>query len=303
MSTRNNTKTEKSNESGDTKKIIDKYNRDDAVQTKYLPDRGDSSDKREKSRILDLAERKRIRERYTIRLKAADQNVNTSVGSKTISTCEDTTKDKSQTPSKIDTESISAKGLCENDESIKKGRSVKVPITSTLISDNDRTRIYKVVRFINRKPQKGSIQIDLTSRAKKTSKYTETERREAKRPPEIASGVDKKPDIKNSGSRRRFRRKQVASPASLRKASFSPPTEVAKWAPTCLNRETKPYYEAWVNTKLAAVSRGCDLNDRERTRLMETFRKALECRIDSPELVYEDLTDEKFTGRIRIKCK
>lgn len=83
----------------------------------------------------------------------------------------------------------------------------------------------------------------------------------------------------------------------------SPPTEVAKWAPSSINRHTKPYYEAWVNTTLAAISKSSrkDKLFLEKQNILQSFQRALAERPETPELVYENFTDEKYTGRIKVK--
>lgn len=81
----------------------------------------------------------------------------------------------------------------------------------------------------------------------------------------------------------------------------SPPTEVARWAPSSVDKHTKPYYEAWVNTTLAAISKNKNrdklLNDEK--FMLQSFRKAFE-RPETPELFYSNFADERYTGRIKI---
>ncbi|CAH2064598.1 unnamed protein product, partial [Iphiclides podalirius] len=96
------------------------------------------------------------------------------------------------------------------------------------------------------------------------------------------------------------RRKPNSSPSPIKGAiNESQPTEVVKWSPSCLSSQTRPYYEAWVDTSLTAVSR---CSERERLRLereMETLQRSW--RPVTPELLYERHDDESYTGRIRVR--
>ncbi|XP_050360268.1 uncharacterized protein LOC126780053 isoform X2 [Nymphalis io] len=109
--------------------------------------------------------------------------------------------------------------------------------------------------------------------------------------------LDTKDEI-NKDKRIKHKR-EVISPIRERHG-VSPPTEIAKWAPNSITDHTKPYYEAWINTTLAAM---CSKKDRlylEKKKIWKTFQKSLEQRPFSPELVYENYADERFTGKIRV---
>ncbi|CAG9577649.1 unnamed protein product [Danaus chrysippus] len=86
------------------------------------------------------------------------------------------------------------------------------------------------------------------------------------------------------------------------RTGHSPTTEVAKWAPDCINKHTKPYYEAWIDTTLTAISKDTKGKNINAKHLIKTFKQALQ-RAQSPDLVYKDFTDERNVGRIKINHK
>lgn len=114
--------------------------------------------------------------------------------------------------------------------------------------------------------------------------------------------VKEKSARKKSEKRKRQKQRLATSP-DLSVRMRSPPTEVAKWAPSSINRHTKPYYEAWVNTTLAAISKNSrkDKLFMEKQNILQSFQRALAERPETPELVYENCTDERYTGRIKVK--
>ena len=92
-----------------------------------------------------------------------------------------------------------------------------------------------------------------------------------------------KSDVKGSKTR-------TLSPILTKKAS--PSTEVAKWPG---NKLAKSYYDAWVN--YAGVSKNIAILEKD-TRIQKQLK-----RYKSPELMYENYADEKFTGRIKVNYK
>lgn len=103
--------------------------------------------------------------------------------------------------------------------------------------------------------------------------------------------------VKGQRRRKRF----SASPVKCVINEFAP-TEVVKWEPSCLTSQTRPYYEAWVDTTLTAFSK---YSEQEKCVMEKDLLKALQHlkRPVSPELIYERLKDERYTGRIRIRRK
>ncbi|XP_034838816.1 cylicin-1-like [Maniola hyperantus] len=110
---------------------------------------------------------------------------------------------------------------------------------------------------------------------------------------------------KISKKEKRNRLKCKLSQFSFATGNGSPPTEVAKWAPSSINRHTQPYYEAWVDTTLAAVSRKTKKTQQyyENQELVKSFKNILQQRVESPELMYENYFDERYTGKIKINTR
>ncbi|KOB70630.1 Fad-dependent amine oxidoreductase [Operophtera brumata] len=101
--------------------------------------------------------------------------------------------------------------------------------------------------------------------------------------------------------KKRGKKRRVTSPVLPVKGA-SPPTEVAKWAPSCISHHTKPYYEAWVDTTLAAISSGSNRDKLffDKQRFIQSFQRALYERTELPDLTYENCNDERYTGRIKV---
>ncbi|KAJ0184311.1 hypothetical protein K1T71_000734 [Dendrolimus kikuchii] len=170
------------------------------------------------------------------------------------------------------------------------------PIIKTIKTKND-AKVYKAVTFVDDKDTT-PLHVNIPEIKRRVSKIiTESMKARVKN---IVSKVSlKEKNVNRRDSRKRKQNKHVTSPeASIGKVS--PPTEVAKWAPSCINEHTKPYYEAWVNTTLTAIARdgGNDELMLEKQRIIESFKRALEDRPKTPELV---LLNEKYTGRITVR--
>lgn len=105
--------------------------------------------------------------------------------------------------------------------------------------------------------------------------------------------------------------KKVIRPISppMERGAMSPTTtEVARWVPRSIDDHTKPYYEAWVNTTLAAITknnRDGDQNELylKKKNIIQSFQRALDDYERNDIDSYEDYKDEKFTGRIKFKVK
>lgn len=171
--------------------------------------------------------------------------------------------------------------------------SQRKPIIKTLIVKND-NRVYKAVTFVDQK-QHMPLQINIPNEYKKKAKDS------SKLKLKLSKESLKEKPIKRV--KKRGKKARVLSPELFMKRNASPPTEVAKWAPSCINHHTKPYYEAWVDTTLAAISK-CSKKDKlyfEKQNIVETFQRALLERSGSPDLVYENYNDERYAGRIKVR--
>lgn len=170
----------------------------------------------------------------------------------------------------------------------------KKPLIKTVTDTCDATKKYKAVTFTERKPQK-SIEIKLPNF--ENIKLTKIPKLVNK------NKIDEKVGNKrNTKFDKKFKRKiEFASPTRSQDGD-SPPTEVAKWS-TDISEHTKPYYEAWINSTLAAISNKNERMYLEKRKIIKSFKKALELRSKSPELFYENFADERFTGRIKINTR
>ncbi|KAL0858517.1 hypothetical protein ABMA27_012379 [Loxostege sticticalis] len=210
----------------------------------------------------------------------------------------DTSKDKSD-----DSNESKQSDNTINARSAKKD-SQRKPIIRTILTKNDTTKIYKAVTFVDQKKNKPTLQIKIPNEIAKNPKHLKsTESMDVKKITPTLSGVS----IKEKTSRKKLERKKrgkrhIGSPPLPTKV-HDPPTEVAKWAPSSINRHTKPYYEAWVSTTLAAISKNSkkDKLFLEKQNLLQSFQRTLAERPETPELMYENFTDERYTGRIKVK--
>ncbi|RVE54900.1 hypothetical protein evm_000267 [Chilo suppressalis] len=185
------------------------------------------------------------------------------------------------------------------------------PVIKTVTSKNDSTKIYKAVTFVERdRLKQTALQVKLpdeyntpktsdTSATinKKNTEDTVEAKVEAK---EVKTRKHLAP--KKAGRKRSKLKRLSESPESLVRGN-SPQTEVAKWAPASINKHTKPYYEAWVSTTLAAISKASkrDKLFLEKQHILQTFQRALATRPETPDLVYENFNDERYTGRIKVR--
>ncbi|KAJ2941778.1 hypothetical protein O0L34_g10584 [Tuta absoluta] len=105
--------------------------------------------------------------------------------------------------------------------------------------------------------------------------------------------------VMNRGCKSKRRRIRYCSPEDT-VAPPPPVTEMAKWAPQSVNDHTKHYYEAWVNTTLAAISSDSEKMRREKELIVKQMQMKLEYQA-AMEKYDDDFSDEKYTGRIVIR--
>lgn len=174
----------------------------------------------------------------------------------------------------------------------------KKPLIKTVTHTDDATKKYKAVTFTEQKPQK-SIEIKIPNF--ENIKHTKIPKLVNKN--KIENKIDKKVSNKrNTKFDKKFKHKMEFSSPTRSQDGDSPPTEIAKWS-TDISEHTKPYYEAWINSTLAAISNKNERMYLEKQKIIKSFKKALEQRSKSPELLYENFADERFTGRIKINHK
>ncbi|XP_028172407.1 nucleolin 2-like [Ostrinia furnacalis] len=183
----------------------------------------------------------------------------------------------------------------------KKDTVQRKPIIRTIASKND-TKVYKAVTFVDQKKNKPTLLLKIPNETVKNSKNVTEGSVNLKKITLSKESIKEKPLKRKERRKKDKRSRRIASPVLSVKAR-SPPTEVAKWAPSSINRHTKPYYEAWVSTTLAAISKNSrrDKLFLEKQSILQSFQRALTERPETPELVYENFTDEKYTGRIKVK--
>ncbi|VVC99359.1 unnamed protein product [Leptidea sinapis] len=173
-----------------------------------------------------------------------------------------------------------------NHDIVAKEKSAKPnrkPVITTITAKNDNSKVYKAVTFTDNR-EVTPIQINIPSQTPLKQKEKELKPSILK-PPEIETTVKEK--VKSNTKIRR-NRKEVSPD---RKSSCCMTTEVAKWAPQCITTDTKPYYEAWVDTTLTAITK-TSLKDNVLQRYLDRPR--------TPELVYNNM-DERYTGRIKVR--
>ncbi|KAG6438516.1 uncharacterized protein LOC115453402 [Manduca sexta] len=320
-------------DNGDTKKLIGKVNCDKS----FPPDRGDSNqrtiqkndkkkedkhdtvgapcsrkpEKRE-AKILDAKDKKVIREKYTLRLRSLN-HVNSELSKNEINASKQVdykNVEKIKKPLNTETETPKVKESYSNN-SKNSGKSEKPeydtrrkPVIKTIMSKNDTMRIFKAVTFVDQKKKPMTpLKINIPNDISKKPKPIETFKPKVKATVSRVS-VKEKPVMKKTGKCRRMRRHVTSPDMSVTRRVRSPPTEVAKWAPTSINHHTKPYYEAWVDTTLTAFSKNNkDQQFLDKQAIIRSFKRAFEDRPLSPELMYEKLSDEKFTGRIKVRLR
>ncbi|XP_047542974.1 MATH and LRR domain-containing protein PFE0570w-like [Vanessa atalanta] len=177
----------------------------------------------------------------------------------------------------------------------------KRPLIRTITDTHDATKTYKAVTFTERKPQRAiKIKIPNINNVKKTNIPKLVNRHQRNK-------IDGKNNVEDnviSKSKSKFdkkikHRRELVSPVRERNG-VSPPTEIAKWAPNSITDHTRPYYEAWINTTLSAICSKKDGLYLDKKKIWKTFQQTLDERSYSPELIYENFADERFTGKIRI---
>ncbi|XP_063836401.1 RAD51-associated protein 1-like [Ostrinia nubilalis] len=188
-----------------------------------------------------------------------------------------------------------------NPKQEKKDTIQRKPIIRTIASKND-TKVYKAVTFVDQKKNKPTLLLKIPNETVRNSKNLTEGSVNLKKITLSKESIKEKPLKRKERRKKEKRSRRIASPVLSVKAR-SPPTEVAKWAPSSINRHTKPYYEAWVSTTLAAISKNSrrDKLFLEKQSILQSFQRALTERPETPELVYENFTDERYTGRIKVK--
>ncbi|CAK1553239.1 unnamed protein product [Leptosia nina] len=249
------------------------------------------TENKDNTKVADAKEmRKKIREKYTIRhYTSTDMNgANVGMNECTQKVC----GDHNQNKDKWDSKSVSTKTM---DSRHKSEKSTRKPVIKTIRSKHN-AKIYKAVTFTESKARETTpIEIKIPSDAKETGRV---ERRESN---DRSTEKSHSSRSKSMRKKQRKRHRHFPSPDPIRDGE-SPPTEVAKWAPSCVNKLTIPYYEAWVDTTLTAITK-CSKEDKiqEKKNLLNSFKRFIEG-AESPELVYDGM-DEKYTGKIKIRRK
>lgn len=195
-------------------------------------------------------------------------------------------------------------------EKIERNSTRRKPMIKTIMSKNGSVRIYKAVTFVDQKHPPTPLEINIpgdSMKKQKVSKFTDTSSLKLRTAATVSrASIKEKPvAVRKKTERKRDRKnRHMPSPDISIRDNISPPTEVARWAPSSIDRYTKPYYEAWVNTTLAAISKSSKKDrlfyEKQRKCILESFQRALQERPISPELFYENFHDEKYTGRIKI---
>ncbi|KAJ8706506.1 hypothetical protein PYW07_012584 [Mythimna separata] len=224
---------------------------------------------------------------------------------------------------KINGDSKSDRSCVKNAEKTVPKKKRK-PVIRTITSKNGPVRIFKAVHFVdqhNTTPLEIKIPAPAIKKQQKISKYTETTSLKFKPKVIVSKNSSPKPStteklsklaaVRKRAEKRRERSfKQGTQPScnTHLKEPPSPPTEVARWAPSSADPETIPYYEAWINTTLAAISKNPEQDklayEKRQAELLRSFEKILDERPPpSPELFYANCADEKYTGKIRFRQK
>ncbi|XP_075989952.1 uncharacterized protein LOC142985582 [Anticarsia gemmatalis] len=171
----------------------------------------------------------------------------------------------------------------------------KRPIIKTIMTKNGSMKVYKAVTFEEKKPQPTPLEINIPTDVVKKNKPPKFDSSLKCKITVSKASVKVKPDVKVKVSKDK-RNRRMSSPDYSR---HSPPTEVAMWAPSCITKHTKPYYEAWVDTTLTAVSKAPKEKVLYENDYLDTFTSCVE-RPFTPELVYSQYADERYTGKIKI---
>ncbi|CAD0207053.1 unnamed protein product [Chrysodeixis includens] len=325
-------KTDNKTDRGDTKKTHEKFSKkiaDDNIHTcKENKDRGDSerrTNHRPERIKPSIVAKKAVND--DIKYKYASDYIFKDHGRKVYEntdsapvevelperqkkqSTEETTQTKDKTRSTTPSGKTESKDKKLDKNPPQKTASKRKPMIKTIMSKNGSVRIYKAVTFVDQKrspPTPLEINIPCDSIKKnKVSKFTDTSSLKVKTKPTVSRESTKAAVVRKKDRRRDRRSRHVPSPDLSTGDMRSPPTEVARWAPACIDRHTKPYYEAWVNTTLAAISK-CSKKDKlyfekQRKSILQSFHRAiLEDRPQTPELFYANFADEKYTGRIKI---
>ncbi|XP_022832329.1 muscle M-line assembly protein unc-89-like [Spodoptera litura] len=302
-----------------------------------------SIDGQSSANTLEL--RKRIREKYTLKLKSSAQKtdrpqsvtkkeepkpiINTISSAKSDRYTNTITEEATQTKDKLiqsTEDNVSTKnepipekkperGIIKLEKTSSKNaqssnKHNRKPMIKTIMSKNGQVRIFKAVTFVDQVKNPTPLEISIPTDAMKKLKITKCTdtsslKLKLKRSPSQTSIKDRSSPVRKKVERRKEKKPQkcALSPDSS-KMIVSPPTEVARWAPASIDEQTKPYYEAWVNTTLAAISKNTKQDklfyEKYKASLLASLKKAQQERPRTPELVYKNYSDERYTGRIKI---
>ncbi|XP_053622443.1 uncharacterized protein LOC128682017 isoform X3 [Plodia interpunctella] len=157
---------------------------------------------------------------------------------------------------------------------------VRRPIIKTITSKDDKYKVFKAVKFVEKKAQPTQLQITMPTTIKK---------------PKETKSIATKSSVKEKRKKETNAKPILSSDVAVK--IKSPPTEIAKWVNV---DHAKVYYEAWVDTTLAAISKKVKEKNFDKKKLIKTFEKALAERPASPGIDYKLLLDEQYTGKIRV---
>ncbi|CAH0698298.1 unnamed protein product [Spodoptera exigua] len=287
-------------------------------------------------KVSNLELRKRIRDRYTLKLKSSTQKTDRQ---EPVTKKEDTkgtanivsansehftepiteetpqtrdkliqsTEDNISTKNDTITEKKAERNMTKQDKNGPKNsqssnKHHRKPMIKTIMSKNGQVRVFKAVTFVdqvrNPTPLEISIPTDAMKKLKVT-KCTDTSSLKFKTKRNISqTSIKAKPAPARKKVERKKEKKslKIALSPDCSKEVVSPPTEVARWAPASIDEQTKPYYEAWVNTTLAAISKNTKKDklfyEKYKENLLASLKKAQQQRPATPELVYENFSDE-----------
>ncbi|CAH1642795.1 unnamed protein product [Spodoptera littoralis] len=274
-----------------------------------------SIDGQSSANTLEL--RKRIRDKYTLKLKTSAQKTDRPQSVTKKEEPKPITKDKliQSTEDNVSTknepipEKKPERGIIKPEKTSSKNaqstnKHNRKPMIKTIMSKNGQVRIFKAVTFVDQVKNPTPLEISIPTDAMKKLKITKCTdtsslKLKLKRSPSQTSIKDRSSPVRKKVERRKEKKPQkcALSPGSS-KMIVSPPTEVARWAPASIDEQTKPYYEAWVNTTLAAISKNTKQDklfyEKYKASLLASLKKAQQERPRTPELVYKNYSDERL---------
>ncbi|XP_073966822.1 uncharacterized protein [Choristoneura fumiferana] len=272
-----------------------------------LPRRMEMPEKQPKLGCVEY--RKRIRDRYTLKpkvLKDVDVKKEELIIIKeelpTTNKSSSEPKERAKSKESLETRLTKSDRTKTDKASVRKAPIKRKPIIKTITAKNDSLRVYKAVTFVDQKKSK-PLEIKIPSEVKKVRSKPKLPKKDA----HIQIEPSKVSVVKVAKKRKVLKKhnaKEICNfptPAVSSAKILSPETEVAKWSSS--NNHTMPYYEAWVNTTLAAISKYSkkDKLYLEKQNILQTFKRQLQQRQLSPELLYDKFEDERYTGKIKVR--